>query len=106
MDKKTISNLFVTYDDSGDNAEVFNGQIKFGITIFNLQIFFIFRKKGYLNKKGIFNKSWRKRWCMVIENNLFYAKSHDTKDKTLGCIPLGEALIKVCLSHVKILDFF
>lgn len=52
------------------------------------------RLQGYLVKQGnnLFG-DWRKRWCTVRGQTLYYRKSVDSKD-VLGSIPLGACTLR------------
>lgn len=51
--------------------------------------------EGYLEKQGVFIRSWRKRFFFISNNGLYYARSSDNRFDTKGMIDLeGSALIE------------
>lgn len=45
-------------------------------------------KKGYLTKQGGRVKTWKKRWFVLANNNLYYFKSREQEKNPCGWIPL------------------
>eukprot|EP01103_Thecamoeba_quadrilineata_P008579 TRINITY_DN18314_c0_g1_i1.p1 TRINITY_DN18314_c0_g1~~TRINITY_DN18314_c0_g1_i1.p1 ORF type:complete len:442 (-),score=107.60 TRINITY_DN18314_c0_g1_i1:55-1380(-) len=57
-------------------------------------------KQGYLIKEGGSIKSWKKRWCVVKQGTLHYAKSQNSSE--LGMITLEKAVeIKPAVDYKK-----
>lgn len=48
---------------------------------------------GYLNKKGDFNRHWKKRWFALRQKCLYYYEDHNAKD-VKGKIPLEKATLQ------------
>lgn len=51
-------------------------------------------KKGYLTKQGGRIKTWKRRWCVLSDNCLYYFKSQDDPDPC-GIIPLENIGVSV-----------
>jgi len=52
-------------------------------------------KKGFLTKQGGRVKTWKKRWFVLTNNNLYYFRSPDDEKNPLGWIPLENLKVTV-----------
>jgi hypothetical protein len=49
---------------------------------------------GFLEKRGQLNTAWKKRWCIIRDDKLYYYKSKEN-NKPAGVISLQQAVVRV-----------
>jgi hypothetical protein len=62
------------------------------------------RFAGYLEKRGQLNTAWKKRWCVIRDDKLYYYKAKENA-KHAGIIPLQQAVVRVrtvCVDHAHL----
>merc|ERR1711974_288398 len=52
-------------------------------------------KKGFLTKQGGRVRTWKKRWFVLTNNNLYYFRSEQDEKNPLGWIPLENLTITI-----------
>ena len=99
MTKQQFVNNNRGINDGGDIdraylERVYDGIVAEGIKMdTETNVFTNADKKGYLTKQGGRVKTWKKRWFVLTNNNLYYFRGKEQEKNPLGWIPLEDLQI-------------